>query len=155
MPDASTGGETIFDRLGDLPQVAALIDWTLVELDKNSDSIRLSFTALPSFTNPAGHVHGGFIVTMLDECMGSAIVGLREARFLPVTLSMTTDFIRPVLPGAVLGVGRITSIGRSSAFLEGKLTDTGGNLLARATGVYRLLPFGEAVTDRNGPQAEE
>lgn len=140
--------ETIFDRLGDLPQVAALIDWTLIKLDKDSDSIHLSFTASDMFTNPAGNVHGGFIVAMLDECMGSAVVGITDARFLPVTVSMSTDFIRPVLTGKVFGEGHITSMGNSSAFLEAKLTNSDGQILARAIGTYRLLPFQGAVKNR-------
>jgi uncharacterized protein (TIGR00369 family) len=143
--ELSINGETIFDRLGDLPQVAALIGWTLVRLDAGSDSIHLSFTALESFTNPAGSVHGGFIVAMLDECMGSAIVGLTDAQFLPATVSMSTDFIKPVLVGKVFGDGHITSRSNSFAFVEAKLSDPGGQILARATGTYRLRPFQDAV----------
>ncbi|MGW9207768.1 PaaI family thioesterase [Embleya sp. NPDC055664] len=145
MPNTNVE-ETVFDRLGDLPQVAALVDWTLLELDKKSDSIHLSFTALPEFTNPAGNVHGGFIVAMLDECMGSAIVGLTDAEFMPVTVSMSTDFVKPISVGRILGTGQITSRGNSSAFLEARLTDTEGRILARAIGTYRLLPFPKPPT---------
>ena len=145
MSEIGSKEATIFDTLGARPQVAELIDWTLIKLDKDTDSVYLSFTALPTFTNPAGNVHGGFIVAMLDECMGAAIVGIKEAEFLPVTISMSTDFIRPVSPGQVLGEGRITSMGKSSAFLEGKLTNKEGKLLARATATYRLLPFRDTV----------
>jgi len=145
MPQDNFKEETIFDRLGDLPQVAALIDWTLIRLDKDADSIYLSFTASDAFTNPAGNVHGGFVTAMLDECMGSAVVGLKDARFLPVTVSMTTNFIRPVVAGKVFGEGHITSMSNSSAFLEGKLADPDGRILARAIGTYRLFPFREAV----------
>jgi uncharacterized protein (TIGR00369 family) len=142
---------TVFDRLGDRPQVAALMDWTLVRLDAGSDSILLSFTASERFTNPAGSVHGGFIAAMLDECMGSAIVGLTDAQFLPATVSMSTDFIKPVLVGKVFGEGRITSRSNSFAFLEAKLSDGDGQILARATGTYRLRPFPDAVKNQPGP----
>jgi uncharacterized protein (TIGR00369 family) len=139
---------TVFERLGEVPQVAALMGWTLLGLDHDAGSISLSFTALDSFTNPAGTVHGGFIVAMLDECMGSAIVGLTEARFLPATISLSTDFIKPVAAGQVLGEGRMTSMGSSLAFLESRLSDAGGQILARATGAYRLRPFPGAVSGR-------
>jgi uncharacterized protein (TIGR00369 family) len=152
MPNINGQEETIFDRLGDLPQVAALIDWTLIRIDKESDSIYLSFTALESFTNPTGNVHGGFITAMLDETMGSAIVGLTEARFLPATISMSTDFLKPVLVGKIFGEGHITAMGSSSAFLEGKLTDSDGNTLARAIGTYRLFPFAEAAKNNSRPR---
>ena len=152
MSESDAQAGTIFDQLGDLPQVAALIDWTLIRLDKEADSIFLSFTAADEFTNPAGTVHGGFITAMLDECMGSAIVGLTDARFLPATVSMSTDFIRPVRPGKILGEGHITSMGGSSAFLEAKLRSPDGQILARATGAFRLVPFERAVTGRPGPR---
>jgi uncharacterized protein (TIGR00369 family) len=151
MSDLNAGDGTVFARLGDLPQVAALIGWTLVRLDRESEAISLSFTATDAFTNPAGSVHGGFVTAMLDECMGSAIVGVTDARYLPSTISMSTDFVKPVFPGTVLGEGRITSLGSSLGFAEGRLTDPGGQLLARATGAYRLRPFRDAVRDRELP----
>jgi uncharacterized protein (TIGR00369 family) len=151
VPKINTTEETIFDHLGDRPQVAALIDWTLIRLDKDSNTIHLSFTADETFTNPAGSVHGGFIVAMLDECMGSAIVGLTDARFLPATISMSTDFIKPVFVGKVFGEGRITSMGNSSAFLEAKLMDSEGLTLARAIGTYRLMPFPKS-SNNPGPR---
>ncbi|GAA3122000.1 PaaI family thioesterase [Streptomyces rectiviolaceus] len=147
VPNLSTDlrDETVYDRLGPRPPVAEMINWTLLSLDKESQSIHLSFTAAKNFTNPGGTVHGGFISAMLDECMGSAVVGLTEAEFLPVTISMTTDFIRPVLPGEVFGEGRITSMSGRSAFLEGRLTDPEGNVLARSVGSFRLFPFPDGV----------
>ncbi len=118
-----------------------MINWTLLRLDKDARSIHLRFTAADNFTNPGGTVHGGFINAMLDECMGSAIVGLTEAEFLPVTISMTTDFIRPIAPGDVFGEGCVASMNGKSAFLEAKLTDAEGRLLARSVGSFRLFPF--------------
>jgi len=139
---------TVFDRLGDRPPMAEQIDWTLIRLDKEAETISLSFCSPEIFTNPAGNVHGGFVATMLDECMGSAIVGLSDAQYLPVTVSLSTDFIRPVPIGKVFGEGRVTSKSDKSAFLEAKITDSEGTILARATGFYRIYPF-QAMVKRN------
>ncbi|WP_433662265.1 PaaI family thioesterase [Nocardia sp. CA-128927] len=140
---------TVFDRLGERPQVAAAIDWTLIDLDRDSQKIHLSFTTVDEFTNPAGNVHGGYIAAMLDECMGSAIVGLTDAKFLPATISMTIDFIQPIAVGKVLGEAHIVSMSTNSAHLEAKLTDPDGRIRARAIGTYRLLAFSSASP--NGP----
>lgn len=141
--------ETVYDRLpGDVPPVAKLVGWTLLKLDQASDTIHLSFSSAAEFTNPGGTVHGGFITAMLDECMGSAIVGLHEAQFLPTTISMSTDFIKPVMVGEIFGEGRITSMSGKSAFLEARLRNADGHTLARATGVYRLLPWPESLRPR-------
>jgi uncharacterized protein (TIGR00369 family) len=133
--------ETIFDRLGDRPEMAERIDWTLIEIDKASNSVHLSFTPIEDFTNALGRVHGGFVVAMLDECMGSAVVGVTDAEFFPITVSLTTNFTKPVLVGKVFAEGHITSIGKKYAFLEGTLRDSDGEILARAIGSYRLVPF--------------
>jgi acyl-coenzyme A thioesterase PaaI-like protein len=80
--------------------------------------------------------------------MGSVIVGLSDAQYLPVTVSLSTDFIRPVPIGKVFGEGRVTSKSDKSAFLEAKITDSEGTILARATGFYRIYPF-QAMVKRN------
>ncbi|MFI8850157.1 PaaI family thioesterase [Streptomyces sp. 891-h] len=141
--------ETVFDRLpGEVPPVARLVGWTLLQLDKQAQVIHLSFDSPAEFVNPGGTVHGGFLTAMLDECMGSAVVGLHEARFLPSTVSMNIDFIKPVMVGKIYGQGIVTSMGRTSAFLEARLCSAEGLTLARATGVYRLLPWPEALRPR-------
>ncbi|MFI0407403.1 PaaI family thioesterase [Actinomadura sp. 3N508] len=144
MVELKSGEETVYDRLpGEVPPVPRMIGWTLLRLDREAQAVHLSFEPAAEFVNPHGTVHGGFITAMLDECMGSAVVGLHEAQFLPVTVSMSTDFIRPVPVGKVFSQGRITAMLGKSAFLEACLTDAQGQTLARATGVYRLLPWPE------------
>ncbi|WP_165969122.1 PaaI family thioesterase [Actinomadura sp. KC06] len=145
MAEPKSDEETVYDRLpGEVPPVAKLIGWTLLRIDREAQAIHVSFQGAAEFVNPSGSIHGGFVTAMLDECMGSAVVGIHEAQFLPVTVSMTTDFIRPVPVGKVYGEGRITSMLGKSAFLEARLTDAQEQTLARATGVYRLLPWPEA-----------
>ncbi|MFI0372373.1 PaaI family thioesterase [Actinomadura sp. 1N219] len=145
MIELKSDEETVYDRLpGEMPPVAKLIGWTLLRLDKEAQAIHLSFEPAAEFVNPSGTVHGGFVTAMLDECMGSAVVGLHEAQFLPVTVSMSTDFIRAVPVEKVFSEGRITSMNGRSAFLEARLMDAQEQTLARATGVYRLLHWPEA-----------
>ncbi|MFF1946028.1 PaaI family thioesterase [Rhodococcus qingshengii] len=115
--------ETVFDRLGELPPVPNMIGCNLTELNPNENQISLSFEEIPEFLNPAGTLHGEFISAMLDECTGSAIVGLSDAAFVPSTISITTDFLASVATGTVRGTGTITSKGKSIAFLESVLTD--------------------------------
>jgi acyl-coenzyme A thioesterase PaaI-like protein len=48
-------------------------------------------------------------------------------------------FIAAVGPGRVLAVGRVVSMGRSVAFLEGQLLDGGGKLLATSSSTVKLV----------------
>lgn len=132
---------SVFDHLGDIPPVGKLLSWTLLGLNEEAQSIRLQFTSPPELANPLGTTHGGLVTTMLDECMASAIVGVSQGEHLPVTISMTTDFMRPVPTGEIVGHGAITSMSRSTAFVEATLTDADDVALARSVGTFRLLPF--------------
>jgi uncharacterized protein (TIGR00369 family) len=57
------------------------------------------------------------------------------------TAEMKTSFLRPAMPGALRGVGRVVKWGRTIAFTEGELYDAEGRLLAKATGTAVPTPF--------------
>ncbi len=132
---------SVFDRLGAMPAAAELLGWHLLAFDKEAGWARIGFAGRPEFANPRGHVQGGLLAAMLDEAMGSALNIATDAAFLSSTISMTTDFVRPAPPGMLQGEGRVTSLGRSVAFLEGKLLGPDGKLVARATASCKLVPL--------------
>ncbi|MCA3458363.1 MAG: PaaI family thioesterase [Phenylobacterium sp.] len=132
---------SIFDSLGDKPKMAEMVGWEFIANDKDARTVSLSFVASELFSNPMGYVHGGFLSTMLDETMGSALVATTDAEFFGTTISMTTDFCRPAFCGKIFAEGRVTTMGKSVAFLEGTLTDDKGKLIARSTASYKLHPF--------------
>ncbi len=111
--------KTIFDSLGAKAPMAELINWELVHLDKTNKTINISYQAIEMFTNPVGNIHGGFVVAMLDETMGSTIVGVYDAEVFGTTISLSVDYLRPVKLGKLLCKAKITSAGKSIAFLEG------------------------------------
>src|SRR5271169_3832461 len=53
------------------PPMAALMDFLAVEVERG----RVVFAATPGeqHYNPLGSVHGGYISTLLDSCMGCAV----------------------------------------------------------------------------------
>ena len=132
---------SIFDKLGDLPKVAKMLDWTLVDFDTTAQSIKLSFDGSDRFTNAHGDVHGGILVAMLDETMASAILNTTQATVSATTISLAVDYVRPASCGRLTGVGQITSMGKSIAFAEARLSGEDGKLVARATASFRLAPF--------------
>jgi uncharacterized protein (TIGR00369 family) len=54
---------------------------------------------------------------------------------------MKTSFLRPAMPGALRGVGRVVKWGRTVCFMEGELHDAEGRLLAKSTGTAIPTPF--------------
>ena len=130
---------SVFDRLGAKPPAAELLGWHLIAFDREQGWARVGFSGRAAFANPTGHVQGGFLAAMLDEAMGSALIIATDGGFLSTTISMSTDFIRPAPAGPIEAEGRVVSLGKSIAFLEGSLRSGDGKLVARATASCKLV----------------
>jgi uncharacterized protein (TIGR00369 family) len=104
---------------------------------------RVVVTAEPSgnHLNPAGTVHGGFAATLLDSCMGLAVLSTLEQGVGQTTLEFKISLLRPITPetGAIRAEGMVLSRGRRVGTAEGRLTDGSGRLLAH--GITTCLIF--------------
>jgi uncharacterized protein (TIGR00369 family) len=114
------------------PRAAETLGIRFLEIDPDGGRIVVEFQAREAFTNPAGHVQGGFLAAMLDDTMGPALaMGLGAGEFAP-TLSLNVSFHRPAVVGVLRGEGRVVRRGRDVCFLAGELFQDGG-LVASAT----------------------
>lgn len=128
-------------RYRQLPPASALMGMRVIEMSQEEGRIVMSFDPPPSFASIVGAMHGGFIMAMLDECMGvSAIVKTGMTKLFP-TAELKTSFLRPVPMGRVIGEGRVLRMGSSVAFVEGELRTPAGVVLARATATSVPVPF--------------
>jgi uncharacterized protein (TIGR00369 family) len=130
---------TVFDRFP-RPACAEHLGWTLLDHDAKQGWAQSGFTARPEFLNPAGFVQGGFVAAMLDDTMGPAVMLATEGRLYTVTLNLSVQFVAPARAGRFTGEGRIVNLGKTIAFLEAKLFDAAGVLVATATSSARLVP---------------
>ncbi|MEA3040960.1 MAG: hypothetical protein QOC65_449 [Sphingomonadales bacterium] len=129
---------SIFDDLP-MPPVARTLGWTLLAIDAEAGTIEVGFTAGEAFTNPTGAVQGGFVAAMLDDTMGPAAFAMGKGEIFAPTLDLHVSFLRPARPGAFIGKGRVVSLGKTIAFLEGELYDADGLLVARSTATARVM----------------
>jgi uncharacterized protein (TIGR00369 family) len=85
--------------------------------------------------NPAGIVHGGWAMTLLDSALGCAVHTTLEKGEVFVSLDTSVRFIRAITPdtGQVRCIGRIQSRGRRIATAEGRIEDQKGRVLATGT----------------------
>ncbi len=104
---------------------------------------RVVVTAEPNDThlNPAGTVHGGLAATLLDSCMGLAILSTLEKGVGQTTLEFKISLLRPITPqtGLITAEGVVLSRGRRVGTAEGRITDANGRLLAHGTTTCQIF----------------
>jgi uncharacterized protein (TIGR00369 family) len=123
----------VMEGRADLPPVAELLGFRLIEIDPDQGTIEVAFTATEQFLNPAGTVQGGMLAAMLDDTLGPALVAtLGDGEWAPTT-DLHVQFLRPAAPGELRGHGRVVRRGKDVAFLAGELHDGDGELVATAT----------------------
>jgi len=124
---------------GGRPPIGQTLDFALVEVDEG----RAVFEGDPGpeTFNPMGTVHGGYAATLLDSACGIATVTKLQAGQSMTTLELKVAYHRAMTDatGKVRAEGVVLSIGRRVAFVEAKLTDTKGRLLASATSTLLVI----------------
>ena len=127
------------------PPCAATLGWRLIDADPEAGTIRIGFEGKPEFVNPSGFIQGGFLAAMLDDTMGPAVFTMTEGKLYTATITMTVNFLSPAKPGPITGEAKVTQLGKTVAFVEGRLTAADGTLLATATTSARLVETAKAI----------
>lgn len=105
------------------------------------NTVEFSFVGKEEWTNPMGMVQGGFMSAMLDDAMSvTGVVGANFTKVMP-TLEFKVSFLRPAPPGKFRVLGRWVRMGRSIAFMEAELFDSGNNLVAKSSGTVSPRPI--------------
>ena len=80
---------------------------------------------------------GGVLMSVLDIVMGLSAKSLDEASIGATTVELKTNFIKAAT-GRITARGRAQRAGRSLVFAEGELHNDARELVARATGTFKL-----------------
>ena len=98
---------------------------------------RAVVTCKPNEThlNPFGTVHGGLAATLLDTCMGLAVLSSLDKGASQTTLEFKISLVRAITSetGLITAEGIVLSCGRRIGTAEGRVTDCEGRLLAHGT----------------------
>ena len=92
--------------------------------------------------NPFGTVHGGLAATLLDTCMGLAVLSSLDKGASQTTLEFKTLLVRAITPetGLIKAEGIVLNCGRRIGTAEGRVTDHEGRLLAHGTTTCLIFP---------------
>jgi acyl-CoA thioesterase len=114
----------------------------LIGRDPALRSVRHSYDVRPEFCHSNGTMaQGGFITAWLDHTMASAVVHDSEGELNVSSLEIKVSFLEAVRPGIVTAEGRVIRRGKRIAFLEARLFDPDGRLLATASSSGMLVPY--------------
>lgn len=113
----------------------------LESCDDDAREIVLRFPLEPWQVNGLGTLHGGMANTMMDLAM-SMVVYCFSRQTIPPTVSMTTNYLRPIPMGAYVQIrARLTSLGRrnATAYCEAIIPGS-GKVACTAIGTYAIIP---------------
>ena len=138
-PDQVAGlsGMQVFEKMfsGELPYapIGETLDFLPVEIEPG----RAVFQGRPMFRhyNPLGTVHGGWIATLLDSCVGCAVHSALPAGKGYTTVELKINYVRAVTTQVQLvrAEGKVIHLGGRMATADGRLVGPDGKLYAHAS----------------------
>lgn len=104
--------------------------------------VKISAMPLAKFYNPMMRIHGGFTATLIDNCMGSAVLTKLPAATGVGTVVLNVNYVRKidVETGELIATGTVLHAGRTMLTAEAKVTDLAGKLYAHGTGTFLVYP---------------
>ena len=127
------------------PPSSRLLGWHLLDARPSDGWVQIGFDGKPEFCNPAGFIQGGILSAMLDDTMGPAVFVMSEGRLYTATITMTVNFLAPAKIGPITGEANVTQLGKTVAFVAGRLMSDSGTVLATATTSARLVEVAKAI----------
>lgn len=129
--------ETVLDR-HPMPACARTLGWRMLDARPADGWVRIGFEARPEFCNASGAIQGGFLAAMLDDAMGPAVLIASDGALFGSTIDMTVSYLVPARPGMLVGEASVIRLGRTVGFVEARLMDERGLVVARATASVRI-----------------
>lgn len=91
----------------------------------------------PELTNSWHVAHGGALMSLLDVTCGMSARSLDPQANGATTVELKVNFLSAAT-GEIVAEGHARRAGRSLVFVEGEVRDAAGQVLAKATGTFKL-----------------
>lgn len=109
-----------------------------IEMNPEGRAI-LEYEAGMHMCHSGGVVQGGFVTGWIDAAMAHALIARHGEGIVPMSLELKVSFFASARPGRVIAEAWIEGGGKSTVFMEGRLSDSAGKVLAKATSTLRLM----------------
>jgi len=125
--------QAIFDGRLPPPPIGETMDFLPIEMTPG----RAVFQGTPLLRhyNPLGTVHGGWIATLLDSCVGCAVHTTLPTGKAYTTAELKINYVRAVTQRVPVlrAIGSVIHVGARMATAEGRLLGPDGKLYAHAS----------------------
>jgi uncharacterized protein (TIGR00369 family) len=121
------------------PQTTLGVDH-IIFLNTNQGIASVCYEAKKEMCHSGGIVQGGFITGWIDAVMALACMAKCGTDVLVLTLEIKISFLNSAKIGKLISTGKVIKNTKTTAFLEGKLEDMNGNLIAIGTSTAKLKP---------------
>jgi len=121
------------------PQSTLGIDKVLY-IDTQKGEASAIYIATENMCHSGGIVQGGFITGWIDAIMALACMSKCGSDVLVLTLEIKVNFINSATIGKNISTAKVIKNTKSIAFIEGKLENSEGQLIATGTCTAKLKP---------------
>lgn len=108
-------------------------------------SVQYRLDVVPELLNPHGVLHGGAVYTMIDYSMGAATMAALPAGEICATIEIKVSYLAGVRPSGSHATPTLTcettivKQGRNVVFLESRVADDSGAVVATASGSFAVI----------------
>ena len=113
----------------------------IVSLEREQGRCKMRLDVDPAWNNPNGVLHGGVVYTLIDYSMGGAVQPHLPEGQSCATIEVKVSYLAAVREGTLTVDTEVVRQGRNIAFLESKVRDESGKLIATASG--SMFIFGQ------------
>lgn len=99
--------------------------------------VTVGMTVRPDLMNSWHVAHGGSVMSLLDVTCGMSAKSLDPTANGATTVELKVNFLASAT-GELVAEGHARRAGRSLVFVEGEVRDVAGQVLAKATGTFKL-----------------
>jgi 1,4-dihydroxy-2-naphthoyl-CoA hydrolase len=114
------------------------VEWLSLE----PEEARARIEVRDEIEQPYGYLHGGVIMTMVDElCSRSTVMKVVMDEMIALGQSMEISLLRSIPEGAVTVTARVRHRGKSTWVWDAEATDSEGRLCALAKATVAIRPL--------------
>ena len=110
----------------------------ILSIDTIKGIASVKYIAKKEMCHSGGIVQGGFVTGWIDAIMALSCMAKCGADVLVLTLEIKINFLNSAKIGEIISTAKVIKNTKSIAFMEGKLEDNKGNLIATGTCTAKL-----------------